>query len=81
MFRDFGNLSKSPTGKIIIACILGLGLATLFRSSCKGKDCIQFVAPAVHKISKTTYAHGSSCYRFTPKSKPCTSKVPVLHPT
>ena len=34
-----GKFVHSYTGKIIMSLILGIGLATLFRSACKGKQC------------------------------------------
>ena len=32
----------SQSGKYIMSIILGLGLATLFRQICSGKDCFKF---------------------------------------
>ena len=36
---------NSKTGKIISSVILGIGLATLFHSACKGKNCRLYYAP------------------------------------
>ena len=79
MFKNFRNLYRSPSGKLIIAAILGFGLATLFRRSCKGRDCILFRAPVIKEVSTNTYIHGPSCYKFTPETQKCKHKSPVLH--
>lgn len=35
---------KTPSGKIIMSILLGIGLATLFRSVCDDESCIEYVA-------------------------------------
>ena len=77
MFRNFQSVLKTRTGKLLIAVILGVGLATLFRRSCEGKGCHQFKAPNPEEVKRTTYSHGGFCYKFTPVTKPCTTKAPV----
>ena len=46
------RLFHSDTGKIIISVLLGLGLATLFRKGCNGKNCLEFKAPSLEDIKK-----------------------------
>ena len=41
----------SNTGKTMMSILLGFGLATLFRSVCKGKDCLEFHAPSLDEIN------------------------------
>ena len=43
------KLLYSKTGNIIISILLGLGLASLFRFSCKNNNCIIFKAPNINK--------------------------------
>ena len=38
------------SGKYIMSVILGFGLATLFRTVCKGKNCLLFKAPPMDEI-------------------------------
>ena len=39
----FERLVQSDTGKAIISILLGLGLAALFKKTCKGRKCVQYV--------------------------------------
>ena len=45
----------SYTGKIIMSIILGIGLATFFRSVCKGKKCRIISSPQIEEIEDQTY--------------------------
>lgn len=81
MFKNFSNLYQSKSGQVLIAAILGFGLATLFRRSCSGKDCIAFIAPKIKEVTANTYIHGPACYKFVPRSLECTHKEPILHKT
>ena len=39
---ELSKVFKTETGRIIMSVLLGLGLATLFRKSCQGKNCMIF---------------------------------------
>ena len=63
------------SGKYIMSVILGFGLATLFRTVCKGKNCLLFKAPPMDEIQDKVFKHQDKCYKFTPVTKKCdTSK-------
>jgi len=62
---------NSPYGKFVIAAVLGFGLSTFFRKSCKDKECIQFVAPPFDEIEGGTWKVGQKCYAFQSSSAPC----------
>ena len=79
MFKNFRNMIKTPVGKVVVAMILGVGLATLFRRSCEGKACIEFKAPNPVEVASNAYKHGELCYKFMPVTKECTSASPVAH--
>jgi len=49
------RLIYTPAGNIMISILLGLGLATLFRKSCKNRNCLVFQAPPIDKIKKIYY--------------------------
>lgn len=61
----------TESGKIIISILLGLGLATLFRQSCKGKECINFKAPSLEDIKKKKYKYGDKCFQYELSSTQC----------
>ena len=53
---------RSKTGRILMSVLLGLGLATLFKQICKGKNCITYKAP--NDISESdTYKYDDKCYK------------------
>jgi hypothetical protein len=64
---------KTKKGKQILSVILGFGLATLFRVSCKGKNCTVFRAAPIEKV-KGIYSFGSKCFSFTPNSTKCNGR-------
>lgn len=65
------EILNSNTGKIIISIILGLGLATLFRSACSEKGCVVFLAQQPKKTEKKTFKEDENCYKYTLKQTSC----------
>ena len=68
------NLSKflhHPTGKLMMSIILGLGLATLFRSACYGKNCKIVHAPPMEDIEDKIYKFEGKCYRMSKNHIKC----------
>lgn len=61
-------LLNDPIGKMFISIILGLGLATMFRTVCKEKNCIRFNGPIISEIDGKTYKHGDKCYKYKVES-------------
>ena len=60
----FDRLLNTDLGKFFISVILGIGLATLFRRSCKDKNCIEFNGPVINEIDGKTYKFGDFYYNF-----------------
>jgi hypothetical protein len=52
------------TGKIIMSVLLGFGLASLFRTVCKDKQCLKFHAPPLEKINDKIYKNGEKCIKY-----------------
>lgn len=67
----FEKLFRTDTGKIIMSTLLGLGLATLFRKGCIGRNCIEFSAPSLEDIKKKVYKYGDSCFKYEMESRGC----------
>ena len=68
------HLSKfvhTESGKYLMSIILGFGLATLFRTVCKGKNCLIVKAPPLDDIQDKIYKHQGKCYKFTPVTTKC----------
>jgi len=57
-------LMSTPLGKIFISILLGLGLATMFRSTCKEKNCIRFAGPVLNEVDGKIYKHGEKCFKY-----------------
>ena len=55
-------------GKVLISAILGLGLATLFQTVCKDKDCIAFRGPILSEMDGKVVQHGNECYKYNVSS-------------
>jgi hypothetical protein len=64
----------TQSGRYIMSALLGFGLATLFRTICKGKNCIVFKAPPMDEIKDKIYKHQNKCYKFTPVTTKCVAK-------
>ena len=72
------KLIKSPTGKILVSIIWGLGLAALFRKVCKDRDCIIYRAPAPKNVKEQVYQFNGTCYNFESENVQCEGKT-VTH--
>ena len=58
------RLVNSPTGRIIISVILGLGLASLFYKVCKDKDCIHFSGPVIKQVDGKIFQYDHKCFKY-----------------
>ncbi len=61
---------NSEQGSVIISVILGLGLASLFRTVCKDGKCIVYKSDASN-IQKNLYKLEGKCYKYNPTIVPC----------
>ena len=71
MAINLGKFVHTETGKYIMSILLGFGLASLFRTVCKGKDCIIFHAPPLDQFENKIYKNGDKCYKFNPVATKC----------
>jgi hypothetical protein len=70
-----GKFVHTETGRVIMSILLGFGLASLFRTVCKDKDCLLFYAPPLEKIKDKIYKSGEKCVKFSPMSTKCDANV------
>ena len=70
----------SETGKIIMSILLGFGLASLFRTVCKGKGCLQFYAAPLDEIKDKIYKNkkNKKCSTFSPNYSKCNLHMKVV---
>jgi len=73
-----GKFVHTETGKIIMSILLGFGLASLFRTVCKDKDCLLFYAPPLEKIKDKVYKNSDNCVKYTPVPTKCNQSVKTV---
>ena len=61
----------TQSGKYIMSALLGFGLATFFRTVCKGKNCIIFKAPPMDEIEDKIYKEDGKCYTYKSETTKC----------
>jgi hypothetical protein len=69
---------NSYTGKIIMSILLGLGLATIFRAVCRGKECRVIAAPPIEEIENQVYKFNNKCYNIEKNAVKCNSKKTII---
>ena len=69
---------KSNSGKYIMSILLGIGLASLFRSVCKGKECYIYQAPPLDEIQDKTYKFDGKCYKFEREAVKCDNNKQIV---
>jgi hypothetical protein len=74
----FGKFIHTQTGKIIMSILLGFGLASLFRTVCKDKDCLIFHAPPLENIKDKIYKTGDKCYKYNPVATKCLPNIKTV---
>lgn len=73
------KLLYSETGRTIISILLGLGLASIFRFSCKNNNCMIFKAPPIKKIRGKIFKFDNKCYKFNEVAGKCRNNKKILH--
>ena len=64
----FEKFIQTDAGRVLMSIILGVGLATLFKVSCKDRNCLLMRAPALEQLNDKIYKVEDKCYKF--KSNP-----------
>jgi hypothetical protein len=74
-----GKFVHTETGRYIMSILLGLGLASLFRSVCKDKDCLIFKAPSLDKFKDKIYTNGEKCFKYNPVATKCSLNAKIIN--
>uniref|UniRef100_A0A6C0F4W1 Uncharacterized protein n=1 Tax=viral metagenome TaxID=1070528 RepID=A0A6C0F4W1_9ZZZZ len=72
------KLVHSQTGKYVMSVLLGLGLATLFRTVCKDKNCIIYQAPPWNEIDGQIYKYDGKCYKYNAEPTQCNKNKQIV---
>ena len=73
-----GRFVHTETGKVIMSILLGFGLASLFRTVCKEKDCLIFHAPPLDDFKDKIYKHGDKCFKYNPVATKCLTNSKIV---
>lgn len=75
MTANFGKFVHTHTGKIIMSVLIGFGLASLFRTACKGNRCRVFRAPPLEDFADKIYKKDEehTCVQYKPIPTKCSS--------
>ena len=69
---DIRNFMTTDVGKNLFSILLGLGLSSIFRMACKGKNCVIYSSPEFNKeILDKVYLYDGKCYKYTPENVKC----------
>ena len=68
-----GKFVHTQSGKIIMSILLGFGLASLFRTVCKNKDCMIFHAPPMEELKDKIYKNDGKCVKYSQVATKCVS--------
>ena len=72
MALNLGRFVHTETGKIIMSILLGLGLASLFRTVCKDNNCLIFHAAPLDDFKDKIYKNNEKCIKYSPVATKCT---------
>ena len=75
---DFSNILKRKYISYVISIILGIGLSSLFKKTCKTHNCVVRVGPKPENILNQSFKHNNKCYEFAHESKPCNSAKKII---
>ena len=65
-------LFTTKYGQILVSCLLGLGLATIFRRACKASsNCVVYRVPSREKIQTQVYKDGDDCFKVQLEESKC----------
>jgi hypothetical protein len=66
-----GQYLKDPNIRLAMYAVLGLGLAAVFRGTCKGDRCIVVRAPDPKDVEGKTFQYDGKCYQFQATTVSC----------
>lgn len=74
------HLLHTPLGIRIVSFILGLGLASLFYTTCQGSGCLRFVAPKLDELEAKIFraSNGKGCMKYELEPNSCQSHLATI---
>ena len=78
MSLNLKRILNSDRGRTVLSILLGLGLATLFRTVCKDNNCIAFHAPPLDDFKDKIYKNKNKCVQYVPVETKCSLNVKTV---
>jgi len=78
MGMNLGKFVHTETGRIIMSILLGLGLASLFRTVCKDQNCLIFRAPPLDEFKDKVYKSDGKCVKYSPVPTKCSLNAKTI---
>ena len=75
---NFRRLLNTDMGQVFISILLGLGLATMFRQVCEGKNCLIFNGPVINEIDGKIYKFGEYCHKYNLNAVSCNPTKKII---
>jgi hypothetical protein len=75
---NFKRLLNTDIGQTFISILLGLGLATMFRKVCEGKNCLIFNGPVINEIDGKIYKFGEYCHKYKLNAVSCNATKKII---
>jgi hypothetical protein len=72
------RLLNTDMGQVLISILLGLGLATMFRQVCEGKNCLIFNGPVINEIDGKIYKFGEYCHKYKLNAVSCNPTKKII---
>jgi len=78
MGLNLGKFVHTERGKYIMSILLGFGLASLFRSVCNGRNCINFYAAPLDEIKDKIYKRDNKCFKYNSVATKCEKNSKIV---
>jgi len=75
---NFGRFVHTENGKYIMSMLLGFGLASLFRTICKDKNCLIFHAPPLDQFKDKIYKSNGKCVKYNHVPTMCSANAKII---
>ena len=65
------RLFYTKYGQLLLSCLLGLGLATVFRRACRSGNCVVHKVPSRSDMANKVYKEDGSCFKVSLNEAEC----------
>ena len=70
-------LLNSSNGQLLLSCLLGLGLATIFRRACRSGNCVVHRIPNRKDFHEKVFKEDGNCFKVALNESKCDSNKDI----